>query len=246
MSRPRRIPAFLAALGPRLGLALALGGSGCVHVYQPMSGLHRPVVIDTGIANFQDVALDIYCLPGRGLALGEAASLCRKVAQLFENQGAQVSTALHERRLVDPTDAVVDGGESPPRATSLVLELRAHDLDVSKDPLSWLLCFGTFTLVPGVTEITFAQDVVIRDASGFLLSSETQRGRIVRRFGLGAWGGNTLLDLIWRDKRDQITGYPADRALSADLYQQLSQLVFNAKMRTMVLQEGPPVSETSP
>ena len=58
-------------------LGLALGGSGCVHTYQPLSGLHRPVVIDTGVANFEGVRLAIYCPPGDLLDASEAACVVR-------------------------------------------------------------------------------------------------------------------------------------------------------------------------
>ena len=229
-----------------LVVGLALGGSGCVHTYQPLSGLHRPVVIDTGVANFEDVRLAIYCPPGDLLDASEAASLCRKVGVLFENQGAQVTTATRDRRLQDRAGADLGATEDDTPATDLILELRARDLHESNDPVTWLLCMGTFTLVPAITESTFSQDVIIRDGSGFLLGTDTLKGRVVRSFGVGAWAGNKLLDLVWRDKEEELTGDVAKRDLSADLYQQLSQLVFNAKMRQQVLTEGPSLPGLAP
>ena len=220
-------------------LGLALGASGCVYAYQPMSGLHRPVVIDTTVANFTDLELDIYCPPAGKLTTNEAAGLCRKVQVLFENQGALVRTSVLDRVPTDDAASVEDG---PPRSVHLSLELRPREVHESSDPLSWLLCVGTFTLAPAVTEDTFAQDVIIRDEDGFLLLSDTLRGRIVRRFGIGAYGGNKLLDLVWRDDDEELVGDIAYRELSADLYQQLSQLVFNATMRATVLDEGPPAA----
>lgn len=215
-------------------------------VYEPMSGLHRPNVIDTGIANFQDVRLAIYCPPGDMLNPSEAASLCRKVGLLFENQGALVSTSIQDNRLRDDGATQVEGAEAAAVSTDLVLELRAREIHESNDPLSWLLCVGTFTLVPAITEYTFAQDVVIRDGSGFVLESDTLHGRIVRRFGAGTWAVNKTLDLIWRDEHEELTGDIAKRELSNDLYQQLSQLVFNAKMRWEVLQIQPVAVEGAP
>ena len=92
--------------------------------------------------------------------------------------------------------------------------------------------------MPAVSESTFAQEVVIRDGSGALISSDTLQGRIVSRFGVGTWGVNKVLDLGWREPADELTGDAAKRDLSQDLYQQLSQLVFNAKMRWEVSQRG--------
>ena len=207
-----------------------------MHVYEPLSGLHRPIVIDTGLANFQDLRLAIYCPPGDLLNPSEAASLCRNVGTLFENQGASVTTAILDYRLLaeDP----VEGTDDPAPTTDLILELRARELHQSNNPVSWLLCLWTFTLVPAVSESTFAQEVVIRDGSGALISSDTLQGRIVRRFGVGTWGVNKVLDLGWREPEDELTGDAAKRDLSQDLYQQLSQLVFNAKMRWEVSQRG--------
>lgn len=234
----QEVPLFPARWTAALGLTLAVCGSGCVYVYEPLSGLHRPIVLDTGVANFQDLRLAIRCPSGGGLDPAEAASLCRNVGMLFENQGARVTTT---QDLPGESQAG-DAEQAAAPTTDLSLELRAHDVRETSDPVSWLLCYGSFTLVPGVTESTFAQDVIIRDGSGFLLISDTLRGRIVRDFGFGTWVGNKVLDLVWRDKRDRLSGDVAKHELSADLYQQLSQLVFNAKMREQVLQEGPAVS----
>lgn len=226
-----RIPAACA-----LGLALAGAGTGCVNVYEPLSGLNRPIVVDTTAANFQDLNLAIYCPPGGGIYVSEAAVVCRNVGRLFENQGAVVTTATRDRRMNEEGEAA-----APP---DLILELRARDVKQTNDPLSWMLCVGTFTLAPGITESSFTQDVTVRDGTGFLLGTDTLRGRLIRSFGVGVWAGNKFLDLVWRDKEEEVVGDLSKRELSADLYQQLSQIVFNAKMRWEVLQEGPTVSVT--
>jgi hypothetical protein len=231
--------------GARLSFALALlaAAPGCVHVYQPLSGLHRPVVVDPQAANFQDLRLLVVCPPGGLVSPGEAQVLCERVGKLFENQGATVTTATDGRPgdpglEQDPAEANAAVAAAP--TTDLVLELRAHQIHTTNDPLSWVLCLATATLVPAYSESTFAQDVVIRDATGFLLVSDVLEGRIVRTFGLGTWAGNKLLDLVWRKKEDELSTKAVHADLSADLYGQLSQLVFNAKMRWQVLQEATP------
>lgn len=204
-------------------------------------------MIDTDVANFPDVNLDIYCPPGDLLTSAQANELCRKVGILFENQGAQVRTSSRDRRL----EEMERGGETleseakVERPIQLILELRAREIHQRDDTLSWLFCYMTATLAPGVSESTFAQDVTLLDGSGFVLLSDTLRGRIVKRFGLGPWAGNKLLDYLREDK-EKLSGDVANRDLSADLYQQLSQLVFNAARRAEVLGEGTALPKAAP
>ena len=243
-----------------LGLLGLLGGaSGCLHVYQPMSGLHDPVVIDPQQPNFQDVRLTVYCAPGDHLNAEETRTLCRRVGTLFENQGAVVLTYTRNRLQVEQAreeeEAALAASESESESegavdatgvsrgtdeapTDLVLELRSRQTHAASDPVSWVLCAGSFTLVPGVTESSFATDVVIRDGTGFLLARDTLEGRLVRYFGVGSWATNRIVDLLWREDEDELTGDAVNQDLSADLYSQLSQLLFNAKMQWQVRQEG--------
>ncbi len=240
LNAPRR-----TAAAQCLALVLLAAGTGCVRVYQPMSGLHRPAVVDPQAANFNDVHLTVHCVPGDLLEPQHASTLCDRVSTLFENQGAQVRTLITARGLAEdvreenPTEAEGDEAPEPP-STDLVLELRARKLHKSHNAVSWALCILTFTLLPGQSESTFAQEVTIRDGDGFLLVSDSLQGRIVSRFGAGTWVGNKLMDLVWRDHEDKLTGPVMAEDLSADLYLQLSQLLFNAKMQWQVLRQAPP------
>ncbi len=224
-----------------LGLAL-LAAPGCVHVYQPLSGLHRPVVVDPSAPNFEDLRLDVVCPAGDLVRRSEARMLCDKVGKLFENQGAQVTTitdqGIRDQELGEDPAEVAESVDT--RTTDLVLELRAREIHVTNNALSWVFCVATGTLVPAYTESTFAHDVVIRDGTGFLLVSDTLEARIVRTFGLGTWAGNKLLDLVWRKKEDELNTKAVYADVSADLYGQLSQLMLNAKMRWQVLEEATP------
>ena len=238
----------------RFALALALlgAGPGCIHAYQPMSGLHRPVVVDPQAANFTDLRLTVVCPPGAYVSPAEAQMLCERVGKLFENQGARLTTrgdgAEQEPGIgEDPAGGLAGGQAGRPAAptTDLVLELRAQELHTRNDPLSWVLCIATGTLVPAVTESTFAQDVVIRDGTGFLLLTDRLEGRIVRTMGVGTWAGNRLLDVLWRKKEDELNDKAVHADVSADLYGQLSQLLFNARMRWKVLQEATPAGRAT-
>ncbi|MEQ1503983.1 MAG: hypothetical protein ABMB14_17205 [Myxococcota bacterium] len=250
--------------------------TGCVQVYQPMSGLHRPVVVNTQLANFHDLAVTVRCVP-EDLLAEDAGLLCQKVGTLLENQGAKVSTttsavpdpvevaglelpaadgALDLPGLggdLDAPDGTTTGGEgSAPRTgqadgpgavaapgSRLAVELRARQVHKANNLLSWAICIASFTLVPAVTETTFAQDVVVRDADGFLLVSDSLEGRLINRFGAGPWIGNALMNVGIRDPEDRLTADTVRRDLSTDLYRQLSQLVFNAEMQGQVLRQIP-------
>lgn len=230
------------ALGASFAV-LASGMGGCVHVYQPMSGLHEPVVVDPQMPNFEGMYLTVRCLPGDFVNRQETSALCRKVATLFENQGATVNTVQSLGQADEirwgqaaPEAQVDDSNPNP--TNDLTVELRGRQLHQAKYPVSWAMCVSTFTLFPGISESTFAQDVVIRDGNGFLLVSDTLKGRLIRRFGLGTWVGNKILDLTWRKDDDKLTGEAANEDLSRDLYGQLSQLTFNAKVQWQIAQES--------
>lgn len=236
---------MLARSRPAPVLPLAVGllalGPGCVHVYQPLSSLHRPIVVDTQAPNFQDLRLEVICPPDKVVSRGEAEVLCERVGKLFEVQGATVTTSSGSGLLADDLDDELAAPQATATPTTdLVLELRTRQTHYTNDALSWMLCIGTATLVPAYSESTFAQDVVVRDGTGFLLASDTLEGRIVRTFGFGTWAGNKLLDWVWRKKEDELSTKQVYAEVSADLYGQLSQLVFNAKMRWQVLAEATP------
>lgn len=218
---------------------MLVAAGGCVHSYQPLSGLHDPRVVDPSLPNFRDAAVSVHCVPTPYLGRIESTKLCRRVGTLFENQGAVVRTYTHARGAgVAEDDALaqpLDAGVPLEDRTELVLELRARQVHRSGHPLSWALFSMSFSLLPGVVEETFAQDIEIRDATGFLLARDTLEGRLVRSYGAGTWAGNKILDWTVRPAEERMTGDAVERDLSADLYGQLSQLLFNAKIQRQVL-----------
>lgn len=228
-----------AACIQALTLVLLVLGTGCVHVYQPMSGLHRPVVVDPQAPNLVGTSVRVVCPPGDDMSRGEARVLCERVGKLMEIQGARVTTVT-DRPLGDEELGEEAAKEDTPPTTDLVLELRPHRHHTTNNMVSWVLCVATGTLVPGYTQSTFTQDVVVRDGTGFLLATDRLEGRLVRTFGLGTWFGNKLADLIWRKKEDELSKKQVYAEVSGDLYGQLSQLVFNARMRWEVLREATP------
>lgn len=246
-----------APLTQALLLALPLfAGSGCVTVYHPLSGLHAPVVVDPEVGNLPDLRIVLHCVP-RDILKEKAGVFCQHVQQLFENQGAEVHTVTSVTRTAAdgefraPAPATPPGGakESPgapaegttkvkkPPALPphLIVELRARHLMERTHWTMWTLSMFTLTLAPGISENIFVQEVVIRDATGNLLVSGELKGRIVRYFGLGYWLSTKLVNLIARDDDEDLNDGRLKEVLSADLYGQLSQMVFNANMRRRVL-----------
>ncbi len=223
--------------------------TGCLTVYQPLSGLHRPIAIDTRVANFSGQALTIHCVPEKFLSRKEASALCRKLQVLFENQGAKVTTAStlqisdeglssNDNRVVAPLAApgptVVDKSQPP---SSMTLKIQARQIHRETNPMLWTLSALTFTLFPAISEYTFVQDITIRDASGFLLLSDSLKAKFTRYFGLSTYFGNIALDWF-REESNKLSGNRVKTDFSDDFYPQISQLVFNAKMRARVLLES--------
>jgi hypothetical protein len=203
---------------------------GCVTVYHPLVSLQRPVAIDPGLPNFQGQRVLLRCFPGEYLRPKEAAILCRHVRRLFTNQGARVQAEV-------PRGAVnLPAGAGPKAARpDLIIDLQARLLHEENSALLWIVSGLSLTLIPAITDTTFAQDVTIRDADGALLLSDTLQGRFVNYFGFGTWAVNATLDLLVRGPSEDLTGDAAEEDFSRDFYRQLSQLAFHARMRSRVM-----------
>jgi len=213
---------------PRLlSTLLAMLCSGCVTVYQPLVSLQRPVVVDPRVANFEGQRILVRCIPGDYLKPTDALQLCRNVRSLFTHQGAQVETEV-------PRPGSAGDEEGGPKA-DLIIDLRARLVHEESSALLSVASVMTFTLVPSISEFTFAQDVTIRDSSGFQLASDTLQGRFVRYNGVGIWAVNNALDLLVRSDEEDLTGDAAKKDFSRDFHKQLSQLAFNARMRSLVM-----------
>ena len=207
---PKHVTAAIRCLVITYGVLLA----GCVTVYQPMSGLHRPVAVDMNHAHLADLSLSLKCTPGPALDEDEAQDLCRKLAQLFENQGAQVETQMSGSGVDDlPTAGAAPGEGTGTAKMALNVDLSARLIHADKTRIFWWWSI--------MTDYTFAEDVVIRDENGFLLVKDTLTGRFVARMGFSS---------------------DADEMFSRDYYSQLIQLALNAKMRRQVLRESAPAA----
>ena len=235
----------------RLALVALIFGAlpstaGCVNVYQPLLGLQTPVVVDPQRQNFNDLRLAVRCVPRDFLNPKDAKILCDRVEELFVAQGAKVQTYAGVSKADDDGSeegaAAAKTRDASPRP-DLTLELRARLLNKDTSALMWIFSLLTLTLAPAMSEYSYVQEVVIRGQGGTLLASAELKGRLVRYYGLGAWAGTRLVNLIFRDDDEDQTNRAFRRGISDDLYGQLSQMVFNSKMRQRVLTR--PVSTSS-
>lgn len=216
---------------PRLFLSclVMVAASGCIYAYQPLVGLQRPVALDTAIANFEGQKILVRCVADDVyLDSGDAERLCRQMRSLFTNQGAAVTVDIRQKNA---------GWSEPGFKPDLIIELRGRLLNERSSNWSWLLCYASLTLIPAEAEYEFAQDIIIRDASGFMLASDSLQGRFVRQFGLGTVAVNGLADLIVRPKNQRMTGDGYKEDFTKDFYGQVSQLAFQASMRSLVMRE---------
>lgn len=209
---------------------LASLGTGCITVYQPLTSLQRPVVVDSRLPNFEGAKLKVRCHAGDDLPQGDAQALCRRLGTLFRNQGAEVDTEvpLSGRAVSQSPDEV---------KADLVLDVRSRLVHQDSSNLLVLLAYMTATIIPVYSEYSFEQEVTVRDATGSLLASDKYQSRFVEYVGAGVWTVNWVLDLLVRPPEEEIAGDVAKKEFSRDLYGQLSQLMFNAKVRSQVLSE---------
>jgi hypothetical protein len=225
----------------RTGLLALVGAllSGCVTVYQPLLSLQRPVPIDPQLANFQGQRLLVRCVPGEYLRPADAQRLCIKVRSLFAVQGAEVEVEV-------PIEGRPGGPAQAELRPDLSIELRSRLLHQDNSKLLWFLSVFSFTLVPTIAEYTFSQEVTIRDSAGFVLASDSLQGRFVKYFGVGVWAVNRVADLLVRADADELTGKHAPLEFTRDYYRQLSQLTFDAHMRSLVLRGFQPDPARTP
>jgi hypothetical protein len=203
--------------------------AGCVTVYQPLMSLQRPAVVDPQLANFQGRRFLVRCVSDAQLAPSDAQGLCLKLRSLFAVQGAEVAIEV-------PIEGMPGGGvRATEQQPDLTIELRSRLVHEANNRLLWILSVASLTLVPTIAELTFVQDVTIRDGSGFVLASDSLQGRFINYFGFGIWAVNSALDFLVRSQEEKLTGKQAHQEFTRDFYRQISQLTFDAHMRSMVL-----------
>lgn len=226
---PRSLHRMLLTNCTRWALPCLLAAlcSGCITVYQPLSALQRPVVVDPRVANFEGARVLVRCHPSDDLPRDGAELLCRKVSTLFRNQGAHVDVDI-------PTDGSAGRSNEDVQA-EIVLDVKSKLLHQESSALLAVASVFTLTLVPSFREESYSQEVTLRDGQGSLLASDVFTSRFLHYTGAGVWAVNWVVDLLVRPENEKLTGEVAHQRFSRDLYGQLSQLLFNARVRAQVL-----------
>jgi hypothetical protein len=218
-------------------MALLAISSGCVTEYQSLSGLTRPVALDIAVANFERQRILIRCFPGDYLDAASSQKLCRSLQTVFTNQGAEVDVEVPRDGDTLPEAA----GRAPP---DLVVDLRSRLIHRGSDGvLMFFLSLMTMTVVPMMSEQTFAQEVIVRDPSGFLLANETYEARLLEYVGVALWAVRKAAENL---DRSGAPPFNARAELSNDFYAQLCQLTFHARMRRDVMRGFAPAGTPPP
>lgn len=202
--------------------------------YQPLSGLHTPAVVDPTHPNLVGVRVTLACTSDALAARESARRLCERVEQLFEVQGAVVDL----RDLGPaPIGAAADPALPP---TDVHLRVALHEDRPQRDahPLTLAASLLTATLAPWMQEERIGQAVAVRDASGVTLQEDAFEARVVTSAGVAVWAGNVIADRFWRPEELHVTRDAAWKQLSGDLYQQLSQIVYDAAVQQRLRQQA--------
>ena len=195
-----------------------------------MGTLQRPTLVATGDVPFEGTRILVRCMPGKDLPGGDAEKVCRHVAELFRQQGAECETQVP--RDADegiPADAFEGKG---PDLTMDIVSRTEHSYDY---PALAVFSAYTCTAIPSIEEGTYRQEVLVRGRNQTVLASETYRARFVDYNSCVVWSLNWVLDFLFRSDEQKVSGDAAKRNYSRDFYRQLTQLAFNARVRSDVL-----------
>ena len=66
-------------------------------IYQPLTALQRPTVVDPQAINFKGQKILLRCLPGDYLDAGAATMLCHRLESMFTAQGEIGRASCRER-----------------------------------------------------------------------------------------------------------------------------------------------------
>ena len=198
-----------------------------VTLYHPEQGLHQPTVVNLHAPNLSGAKIRVTCIANEYVTASEARKVCRNVARMLRNQGAETAVFVPRNR----------GRTSRVRKSSADLEIeirsRIHRSHFDNIAAAFSCC--TCALTPTRMEQAYIHSVRVRGRNGVVLSENRMQSRFVQYTGCGVAGINALLDLFFRQEHEKLGGDVAQRDFSNDFYRQIAQQTFNAKMRSDVL-----------
>jgi hypothetical protein len=216
--------------------------SGCITLYEPMGSLQRPTLLNPADPTFAGSRILLRCLPGEDLPPDYAEKVCRNLSQSLRNQGADTETIV-PRALDEGQGRLAFDGVG----ADFTIEVGSKTEHHHDYPDMAVAAVLTLTAIPAIEEETYAQQITVRGKNQVVLASDTMRARFVTYTGCLVWSINWLLDLAVRDDDDDLTGDIGKQMFSRDFYRQVSQLAWNARVRSDVLGlTSPTVRQASP
>ena len=208
-------------------------GSGCLSVtlYEPMGALQRPTLVSAGGSSLADTRVYVRCHPDdKYLPPGDAERVCRQLSTALRRQGADTETTVPRGRDDSGPAQAFDG-----QGADLTVDIRSRTEHAYDYPLLAWPAVLTCTTIPVIEEETYAQDIEVRGRSMTVLASQTLRARFVTYTGWAVWSFNQLADFFFRDDQNDLSGDIGKKEFSSDFYRQISQLTFNARVRSDLL-----------
>jgi hypothetical protein len=196
-----------------------------------MGGLQRPTLVAPGGSSLNESRVFVRCHPDdKYLPPGDAERVCRQLATALRRQGAEVETTVPRGRDESGPAQAFDG-----QGADLTVDLRSRTEHHYDYPILAYPAVLTCTTIPIIEEETYAQDIEVRGRSMTVLASQTLRARFVTYTGWAVWSFNQLADFFFRDDQNDLSGDIGKKEFSADFYRQISQLTFNARVRSDLL-----------
>ena len=208
---------------PLFVLTIILSACVSVMVYEPMARIHNPTAIDLDRKNFKNTRVALKCdmpLDPRGRIV-----LCRKLLILLERQGA--STYL----LGEKED------------NDFVIHVKSKSVELEKsNMLSRMIDFvflssGVLLLgvIPTEENSWYAVDISVYDGNNALLSQEKFKFLIKEYVGPMFQIYNSFMNILLRNEDELVDTEMSKKDFSKDFYTQVSQMIFNAKQKKLVL-----------
>jgi hypothetical protein len=207
-----------------------VGSSSCVTIYEPMGALQRPTLLNPADETFAGSRILLRCVPGPDLPPGDAEKVCRNLSQALRSQGADTETVV-PRALDEGQGRLAFDGVG----ADFTIEVSSRTEHHYDYPALAIFTVFTLTAIPAIEEETYAQEITVRGKNQVVLASDTLRARFVTYTGCLVWSINWLLDLGFRDDDNDLTGDIGQKTFSRDFYRQVSQLAWNARVRSDVL-----------
>lgn len=202
-----------------------------VTLYEPMGALQRPTLVSPGGSALAETRVLVRCHPDdKYLPPGDAERVCRQLATALRRQGAETETSVPRGRDESGPAQAFDG-----QGADLTVDLRSRTEHSYDYPILTYPAVLTCTTIPLIEEETYAQDIEVRGRSMTVLTSQTLRARFVTYTGWAVWSFNQLADFFFRDDANDLSGDIGKKEFSADFYRQISQLTFNARVRSDLL-----------